>query len=299
MSNQSSDRRIRFNNRASFRLSLVAHCKVCSQIRRTRQPARRNAAFTSRSRLLFADNFRCQNSRLFLGLVACLGQPCQKHPSTKIASRACRKTKSTFTRSSRGDEAPINFGFLIFSLSLLTSAATNDKGGLPPPPRNFIPAQQPGQRQFRVLVPTRADARHHLRPLRLGENVSHQRRSGVAPDSDLLGFISNGDRRDACPTPPRHNQPPAQAAVPFHPPCAGTSGHKVPTIARRPDTIPRPPVRPRPRDAMPRRRSVSTRAASRCPHLQIRPGADREIKVGELGNATPGASFSARRTASE
>jgi hypothetical protein len=84
-----------------------------SQMRITRQPARRKTRFTSRSRTLFADNFHRQNARLFFGLVACLGQPCQKQPSTNTASRACRKTKSTFTRSSRGDEAPVNFGFLI------------------------------------------------------------------------------------------------------------------------------------------------------------------------------------------
>jgi hypothetical protein len=73
----------------------------CSQIRRTRPPAFRKARVTSRSRVLFADNFRCQNARLFFGWVACLGQPCPKQPSTKIAVRCFLKTKSGRTASDR------------------------------------------------------------------------------------------------------------------------------------------------------------------------------------------------------
>ena len=65
-----------------------------SQIRNTCQPARRNVRVTTRSRALLADNFRRQNARLFAGLVACLGQPCQKQPSTKTASLNLEKTKS-------------------------------------------------------------------------------------------------------------------------------------------------------------------------------------------------------------
>jgi hypothetical protein len=96
----------RFTSRASFRGFLAAHCKVCSQIRNTRHPARCKVRDTSRSRILFADNFRCQKARLFFGLVACLGQPCQKQPSTKSASRTCLKTKSgrTHTPSPRWEE---------------------------------------------------------------------------------------------------------------------------------------------------------------------------------------------------
>src|ERR1035437_1083190 len=66
----------------------------CSQIRTTRQPARRSVRVTSRSRARLPDSFRRQNARLFLGLVARFGQPCQKQPSTKTASRAFGKTKS-------------------------------------------------------------------------------------------------------------------------------------------------------------------------------------------------------------
>lgn len=79
---------------------LVACRKACSQMRRTRQPVRRKVRFTTLSRVLLADNFRCQNARLFFGLVACLGQPCQKQPSTKSASRTRLKTKSGLTLKS-------------------------------------------------------------------------------------------------------------------------------------------------------------------------------------------------------
>ena len=45
---------------------------------------------------------------------------------------------------------------------------------MPPPPGDAMAPKEPHQGQFRVLVPARPDARHHLRPLRLGENVRHK-----------------------------------------------------------------------------------------------------------------------------
>ncbi len=66
-------------------------------MRNTRQPARRNVRVTSRSRAWFAANFFRQNAALPLGIVPCIGQPCQKHPSTNTASRAARNTKSGLT----------------------------------------------------------------------------------------------------------------------------------------------------------------------------------------------------------
>lgn len=68
----------------------------CSQIRKTRQPARRNVWFTNWSRFLFAENLRSQNARLLFGCLPCFGQPCQKQPSTKTVSRCLRKVKSGF-----------------------------------------------------------------------------------------------------------------------------------------------------------------------------------------------------------
>ena len=95
------------------------------------------------------------------------------------------------------------------------------------------------------------------------------------------------------------NQRREQDGVLFHPLCVETSGHTVRSIACRWDIIPRPPVCRLRRVATLRRRSVASRAASRCRPLQSRQDASRETKVGESGNSTPGASFSARRAASE
>ena len=89
----------------------------------TLQPARRNARVTRASRRLFPASLRCQNARLFFGCVACLGQPCQKQPSTKSAMRDLGKIKSTVTRSSRGDEALFNFGFWISDFGFDVSAS--------------------------------------------------------------------------------------------------------------------------------------------------------------------------------
>ena len=74
-------------------------------MRSTRQLADRKVRVTSLSRAWFAANFFRQNAALFLGFVACRGQPCQKQPSTKTANLSLGKTKSAFTRSRRGDEA--------------------------------------------------------------------------------------------------------------------------------------------------------------------------------------------------
>jgi hypothetical protein len=70
-----------------------------SQMRITRQPFRRKARLTSASRFLFLENLRRQNTALPFGFVPCLGQPCQKQPSTKTASRSFGKIKSGRTDS--------------------------------------------------------------------------------------------------------------------------------------------------------------------------------------------------------
>jgi hypothetical protein len=72
----------------------VLRVSSCSQIRRTVQPLARKARVTSVSRARFLASFVSQKSVLFLGFVACVGQECQKHPSTNIASLSFRKTKS-------------------------------------------------------------------------------------------------------------------------------------------------------------------------------------------------------------
>lgn len=68
--------------------------KSCSQTRTTRQPACRRVSFTTPSRVLFAVSFFFQNARLFAGMFECLGQACQKQPSTKTAMQGIAKTKS-------------------------------------------------------------------------------------------------------------------------------------------------------------------------------------------------------------
>jgi hypothetical protein len=55
---------------------------------------RRNVRVTKTSRALLRVNLFFQNARLFFGLVSCFGQPCQKQPSTKIASLSFEKMKS-------------------------------------------------------------------------------------------------------------------------------------------------------------------------------------------------------------
>lgn len=70
----------------------------CSQMRRTVQPRFRRAEFTRRSRALLVAILSRQNFALVFGWVACFGQPCQKQPSTKRATRSFGKMKSAFTR---------------------------------------------------------------------------------------------------------------------------------------------------------------------------------------------------------
>lgn len=67
---------------------------ACSQIRTTIQPRARSARFTKRSRALLRLIFFSQNTRDDFGCLKCFGHACQKHPSTKTASRNFGKIKS-------------------------------------------------------------------------------------------------------------------------------------------------------------------------------------------------------------
>jgi hypothetical protein len=86
---QRNARRSRPSNRAPF-------LKSCSQILTTRHPCARSARFTFRSLARFPFNFLCHKPRFCRGCVPCFGQPCQKHPSTKTATRCLRNVKSGF-----------------------------------------------------------------------------------------------------------------------------------------------------------------------------------------------------------
>lgn len=66
----------------------------CSQTRITSQPCSRSRSVVSASRSMLARIFARQNFSFAFGQVACLGQPCQKQPSTKTATLARRKTTS-------------------------------------------------------------------------------------------------------------------------------------------------------------------------------------------------------------
>ncbi len=66
----------------------------CAQIRTTCHPALRSFRLTMRSRIELRLIFSCQYCRFVCGIRQCDLQPCQKHPSTKRATRAWRKTKS-------------------------------------------------------------------------------------------------------------------------------------------------------------------------------------------------------------
>jgi len=119
--------------------------RSCSQILNTYQPARRNVRVTTASRARLPESFRRQNARLYFGFVACLGQPCQKHPSTNTASLSFRKTKSGLPNTGWLRRQPV----------------------MPCRRHNFASASSVS------LFPRPRIRDNHFRPLRLGENVSH------------------------------------------------------------------------------------------------------------------------------
>ncbi len=69
----------------------------CAHILKTFQPADRSAALCLVSRPTFSASFLRHHRPCRRGQVACLGQACQKQPSTNAASRALGKTRSTLT----------------------------------------------------------------------------------------------------------------------------------------------------------------------------------------------------------
>lgn len=79
----------------------------CSHIRNTRQPSFLKIRFTRWSRALLSANFFNQNFRRVVGKVACLGQPCQKHPSTKMIRRSLGKAKSGVPGNGRCRRQPL------------------------------------------------------------------------------------------------------------------------------------------------------------------------------------------------
>lgn len=68
--------------------------KAHSQMRKTLQPDARKVRVTARSRWAFRASFGAQYSMREVGTCPCRGHPCQKQPSTKIATFSTRKMKS-------------------------------------------------------------------------------------------------------------------------------------------------------------------------------------------------------------
>ena len=68
------------------RQALGDFLRECCQMRMTFHPLPRSERMTWRSRAMLVSRLRSQKARLVFGLVEHLGQPCQKHPSTKTAT---------------------------------------------------------------------------------------------------------------------------------------------------------------------------------------------------------------------
>ena len=86
--------------------AMASLSEVCSQIRTTCQPAAASAASAARSRSMVRRSLGAQYHSLTAGLRPCSGQACQKHPSTKIATRRAvnamsGRTRAPASRSSR------------------------------------------------------------------------------------------------------------------------------------------------------------------------------------------------------
>lgn len=75
---------------------------LCSHTLRTRMSMARRSRATRRARLLFPSTLDLQYPRFPLGSRRHLGHPCQKHPSTKSATRALLNQKSGWPRIARG-----------------------------------------------------------------------------------------------------------------------------------------------------------------------------------------------------
>jgi len=94
--------------------------KSCSQIRTILQPLLRKVLSTILSRFLFLRNLSVQNVLLVFGLDPCFGQPCQKQPSTKTATRLLGKTKSGFPNTRCRRRQPV----MPFARSIRMSASS-------------------------------------------------------------------------------------------------------------------------------------------------------------------------------
>ena len=79
---------------AILRTTELGLARWCSQMRITVHPAWRSDRVTDWSRILFRASFFFQYAALVPGCRPCFGHPCQKQPSTNIATRSRLKAKS-------------------------------------------------------------------------------------------------------------------------------------------------------------------------------------------------------------
>lgn len=77
----------------------------CSHTRMGIQPAARSKRVVSASRRRVRSSFSAHHSRFATGTSPWMGHMCQKHPSTKTATRSVRKTMSAFLRDSSSGRA--------------------------------------------------------------------------------------------------------------------------------------------------------------------------------------------------
>ncbi len=114
-----------------------------------------------------------------------------------------------------------------------------------------------------------------------------RRRRCALPAHSMSPLRSLRSLRQIIFTTPRRNQPPAQAAAPFPPPCAETSGHTIRSTGCRWNIIPRPPVRrPRLDATLGCEASQDARPAAVGIFITVRMQAGKQI-----GHAAPCANF--------
>jgi hypothetical protein len=93
-----NQRERRDQERSSFRSTAAITRRMsrrsCCQKRSTVHPAALRTASTRLSRSTFCRSFSAQNPALVRGVVPCIGQLCQKHPSTNTANLARENTMS-------------------------------------------------------------------------------------------------------------------------------------------------------------------------------------------------------------
>ena len=152
----------------------------CCQMRSTRHPRLLSVRTTRRSRALLRVSLSAQNASLFRGCVACFGQPCQKHPSTKSASRTFPKAKSGFPNRAAWRRQPT----ILLRRKIETKASSV---ALLPRPRTRDMISERFEREKMSMEPT-SSLNSSYEPSRLSyhKNRGNRRTGTCAHRSDLV-----------------------------------------------------------------------------------------------------------------